>query len=75
MATSRNLSTLAHRILAEHGSFLAAVKRIQVGFLPERNIKEAQEQLTMLQHIVAEMEMSLKGHSTNQQPTNHQILK
>lgn len=69
---SRQLYTLANRILVEHGSFVAAVKRVQVGFLPERNLKEAREQLTALQQMLAEMEDTM-SHPPTPTPTKYYI--
>jgi hypothetical protein len=60
------VTSLANRILATHGSFLSNVKRIQVGFLAERNIQEARGYMVELQSILTEMEESLKQKPTQQ---------
>ena len=67
------VTSLANRILATHGSFLSNVKRIQVGFLAERNIQEARGYMTELQSILNEMEESLKQKPT--QSSNYIPMK
>jgi hypothetical protein len=62
--------TLANRILATHGSFLSNVKRIQVGFLAERNIQEARGYMSELQSMLNEMEETLKQKPT----TDHNYI-
>lgn len=72
---SRQLYTLANRLLVEHGTFVSAIKRVQSGFLPERNIKEAQEQLVIFQQMLAEMERALASPSPPKQPSTFIPMK
>ena len=55
-----NLSTLAHNVLQRQQSLVAAVTRVQHGFLPDRNVKHAQEVLEEVKRILREMEEMVK---------------
>jgi hypothetical protein len=55
-----NLSTLAHHVLQRQQSLVAAVTRVQHGFLPDRNVKHAQEVLEEVKRILREMEEMVK---------------
>jgi hypothetical protein len=61
---------LANRILATHGSFLSNVRRIQGGFLPERNLKEAREFLQELSKTLDQIEDTLHTPSQTTHPSN-----
>jgi hypothetical protein len=52
--------SLAIRLLSSNGSFVANIRRIQNGFLPERNIKEARELLEEFKSTLDQIEHSLR---------------
>lgn len=52
--------TLAMRILSTNGTLVSSVRRIQSGFLAERNLQEARAYIAEMQSILDEMETTLK---------------
>jgi hypothetical protein len=56
----KHLSTLACYVLQRQQSLVAAVTRVQHGFLPDRNVKHAQEVLEEVKRILHEMEEMVK---------------
>jgi hypothetical protein len=56
----KHLSTLACYVLSRQQSLVAAVTRVQHGFLPDRNVKHAQEVMEELKRILHEMEELVK---------------
>jgi hypothetical protein len=57
----KHLCTLAHRVLQTQQTLSCAVTRIQHGFLPHENAKEAQRHLNELSKLLREMEETLKA--------------
>lgn len=60
MTKVRHAYSLAFRLLDANSTFVSNVKRIQNGFLPERNIKEARELLEQFRTTLDEIEQSIK---------------
>ena len=54
-----NKYSLTLRMLTTNGSFVSSIRRIQSGFLPERNIKEARELLDEFKLTLDQIEKSL----------------
>jgi hypothetical protein len=52
--------TLAFRLLDANHGFVTSVKRIQNGFLPERNLKEARELLDQFKITLDQIEQSMR---------------
>lgn len=52
--------SLAFRLLDANHGFVANVKRIQTGFLPERNLKEAREMLEQFRITLDQIEESMR---------------
>jgi len=52
--------TLAFRLLDANHVFVTSVKRIQSGFLAERNLKEAREMLEQFKVTLDQIEQSMK---------------
>lgn len=52
--------TLAFRLLDANRTFVTSVKRIQNGFLPERNLTEARELLEEFRITLDQIEQSMK---------------
>ncbi len=52
--------TLAFRLLDANQGFVTSVKRIQSGFLAERNLKEAREILEQFKVTLDQIEQSMK---------------
>ena len=67
----KHLCTLAHRVLQTQQTLSCAVTRMQYGFLPQENAKEAQRHLTELSNLLREMEETLK----TQKPAYTQLQK
>ncbi len=67
----KHLCTLAHRVLQTQQTLSCAVTRIQHGFLPHENAKEAQRHLAELSTLLKEMEETLKM----QKPAYTQVQK
>ena len=67
----KHLCTLAHRVLQTQQTLSCAVTRIQHGFLPHENAREAQRQLAELSTLLKEMEETLKV----QKPAYTQVQK
>ena len=67
-----NKYSLTLRMLTTNGSFLSSIRRIQSGFLPERNIKEARELLNEFKLTLDQIEKSLheppQPHDPNYMP-------
>ena len=70
----KHLCTLAHRVLQTQQTLSCAVTRIQYGFLPHENAKEAQRNLQQLASLLKEMEDAIRAPKpTYSQPrTIHQ---
>ena len=70
----KHLCTLAHRVLQTQQTLSCAVTRIQHGFLPHENAKEAQRNLQLLASLLKEMEDAIRAPKpTYSQPrTIHQ---
>ena len=60
MSKTLHAYTLALRLLSSNGSFVSNVRRIQNGFLPEKNIKEARELLEEFKSTLDQIERSLQ---------------
>ena len=60
MSKSVHAYTLALRLLSSNGSFVSNIRRIQSGFLPERNIREARELLEEFKTTLDQIEHSLR---------------
>lgn len=73
MNKSLHAYSLALRLLSSNGSFLANIRRIQNGFLPERNIKEARELLDEFKATLDQIEKAL--HSPPRADPNNIPLK
>ena len=73
MSKTLHAYTLALRLLSSNGSFVSNVRRIQSGFLPEKNIKEARELLEEFKATLDQIEQSL--HYPPQADHNHIPLK
>ena len=67
----KHIHTLALRAMQTNQSVAASLTRIQHGFMPEKNIDQAQQVLQQLQEMLAEMRKSLvapPSHSSNAVP-------
>jgi hypothetical protein len=64
---------LANRILSTHGSFVSNIRRIQGGFLTERNLKEAREVLREFSHTLDQIEQSIHNPNTSKQPSDSYV--
>ena len=56
----KHLCTLAHRVLQTQQTLSCAITRIQHGFLPHENAKEAHRQVAQLTTLLKEIEEALK---------------
>ena len=56
----KHLCTLAHRVLQTQQTLSCAVTRMQHGFLPHENAKEAQRHLQQIATLLREMEEAIK---------------
>jgi hypothetical protein len=59
MSKFRHAYSLAFRLLDTNAVFVSNVKRIQNGFLPERNLKEARELLEEFRITLDQIEQSI----------------
>jgi len=57
----KHLCTLAHRVLQTQQTLSCAITRIQHGFLPHENAKQAQRHLTELSNLLREIEDAIKA--------------
>lgn len=60
MSKVRHAYSLAFRLLDTNAVFVTNVKRIQNGFLPERNLKEARDLLEEFRATLDQIEQSMK---------------
>ena len=67
----KHLCTLANRVLQTQQTLSCAITRIQRGFLPHENAKEAQRQLQLIATLLREMEEALQ----TQKPAYTQVQK
>lgn len=68
------LYTLASRLISTNGILVSSLRRIQGGFLAERNIKEAREYLEEMHKVLDEMEQSLRQPRDQQYNQNDRFV-
>lgn len=68
MVKPYQLHTLAGHALKSTQQMTAHLIRVQSGFLPEKNIQQAQELTDMLQSVLSQMQSALQSPPRTNQP-------